>query len=172
MSAFLGLCVLILLAGHFMLVAQGFREHILWGLICLFVPFGSVIFGALHWAESKKALAVYGSGIALTILAGVAVGFKGSPKATNVATTTAKTESAAMIPASASPPSQITYTPPPPPPPVRVEPERSVPMIEQVYVDNATNLYYSEKCKRRPESTYRVAKSMAIQQGFTAAACP
>lgn len=42
--------------------------------------------------------------------------------------------------------------------------------VEQVYAHNATRLYYPEGCKHRPEKAYKIARSLAIKQGFTLAA--
>ena len=76
-----------------------------------------------------------------------------------------------------------SYTPPPAPAttPVAVvtetqapEPEdewQRKPKYEQVYVDRDTNLFYGEKCKKRPENVYRVPKTIAVAQGLTAAKC-
>ena len=70
-----------------------------------------------------------------------------------------------------------SYAPPPAPAPVvtdtqAVEDEWTrKPKLEQVYVDRDTNLFYGEKCKKRPENVYRLPKSVALMQGMTEAAC-
>lgn len=101
----------------------------------------------------------------------------------------AVTESAAVsAPAPAS-------TPAPTPEPVRVEPEPApapvtkaavVPpppaadtsgrpavqmaKVRFVYADNATSTYYPEDCAGRPKNAFRIARSLAVSQGFTLAA--
>ena len=75
-----------------------------------------------------------------------------------------------------------TYTPaynPPPPAASQVKTDTQAiedewsrkPVYEQVYVDRATDTFYSEKCKKRPENVYRIPRSVALMQGFTEAAC-
>lgn len=88
--------------------------------------------------------------------------------------TTTTTTAPAPIQASA-----ITVPAPAPPPPVvrnepaKVEPPAPVaeaqPKFVQVYVDREMRYYYPEDCAGRPENTYRVARSIARQQGFTRA---
>jgi hypothetical protein len=41
--------------------------------------------------------------------------------------------------------------------------------VEQVYAHNATRLYYTEGCRQRPQKAYKIARSLAIKQGFTLA---
>ena len=73
-----------------------------------------------------------------------------------------------------------TYNPPPAPAPAPAvtdtqpaddEWTRGKPTLEQVYVDRATNQFYGEKCRKRPENAYRLPKSVALMQGMTEAAC-
>jgi hypothetical protein len=40
-------------AGIWFLVVA-FRQSVLWGLGCLFIPFVSLIFLIVHWAEAKR----------------------------------------------------------------------------------------------------------------------
>ena len=56
--------------------------------------------------------------------------------------------------------------PQPQPQPVAVPQEEEAPKIAQVYVDPATKLYYPEGCKGRPDSATRLAKSIALMQGY------
>lgn len=53
---------------------------------------------------------------------------------------------------------------------VEPEPEPMI-KIERVWADNASQLYYSAKCKERGEKAYPIAKSLAIRQGFKPAPC-
>jgi hypothetical protein len=41
--------------------------------------------------------------------------------------------------------------------------------VTQVYAHNASRLYYPEDCHARPEKAYKVARTLAIKQGFTLA---
>ena len=51
------------------------------------------------------------------------------------------------------------------------EPEIEATAVEQVYVDNATKLYYTDDCAARPNTAYHMPKRMAVQQKFRAAGC-
>jgi hypothetical protein len=42
--------------------------------------------------------------------------------------------------------------------------------VQQVYAHNASRLYYPENCPGRPEKAYKVARTLAIKQGFKLAA--
>jgi len=42
--------------------------------------------------------------------------------------------------------------------------------VKQVYAHNASRLYYPEDCPGRPEKAYKIARTLAIKQGFTLAA--
>ena len=42
--------------------------------------------------------------------------------------------------------------------------------VTQVYAHNASRLYYPEDCPGRPEKAYKVARTLAIKQGFKLAA--
>lgn len=76
-------------------------------------------------------------------------------------------------------PSTITYTPPPEPvsrrAPVTTATEaplvETTRVIEQVYVDNTTKLYYAENCTNRPANAYRMSRRLAISQGFKEGKC-
>jgi hypothetical protein len=48
---------------------------------------------------------------------------------------------------------------------------RPKPVYEQVYVDRATMMFYAEKCRRKPENTYRIPRTVALRQGLTEAKC-
>ncbi|HWW61807.1 MAG TPA: hypothetical protein VN181_10605 [Thermoanaerobaculia bacterium] len=172
MAALVFIALIPMIIGHFWLIALAFRESVLWGILCLFVPLATVAFAATNWQVAKKACLVYLSGVGLVVVAGIVAGIV-VPLGKKPAAQVAQTESVAPAPAPVTYDALPAYTPPPPPKPAPVtatEPE--VRMIEQVYVVNATNLYYSAKCRKLPENAYRVAKSVAVRQGFTAAACP
>jgi len=99
--------------------------------------------------------------------------------------------SAAAAPASYEPPRNTsyapttTYTPSYAPPPVassapvaavtETQPAEDEwtrkPKLEQVYVDRDTYLFYSEKCKKRPQNVYRIPRTIALAQGLTEAKC-
>lgn len=58
---------------------------------------------------------------------------------------------------------------PQPKPKPAVQAEEPVMQVAQVYVDPATKLYYPERCASRPESATRLAKSVAVMQGYAPA---
>lgn len=43
--------------------------------------------------------------------------------------------------------------------------------IEKVWVDRAARVYYTDTCKTRPGHAVRIAKSVAVMQGFSLAPC-
>lgn len=49
---FLGLVISVVAGIWFLVVA--FRQSVLWGLGCLFVPFVPLVFLIVHWAEAKR----------------------------------------------------------------------------------------------------------------------
>ena len=161
---------IVLFVGQVMLIALAFREHILWGVAALFVPFASLVFAIMHWDRSRTAVSVYGAGLLLVIIGAMGGGVV-PPKKPEVAAKTVeevKTDSAAALAAMPV----VSQAPPPAAPQPRFEPEPAMKKIEQVYADNATHTFYSEKCGKRPPNAYRVAKSIAIRQGFIEASCP
>ena len=72
-------------------------------------------------------------------------------------------------------PASVAAPPPAPAPRTPSAPSTERPMVEmapvaQVYVVNTTKKYYPPDCASRPDSAYRMARSLAISQGFTLAA--
>ena len=63
--------VLVALVGGIGMLLVAFRESILWGLGCFFIPLVSLIFLISHWDDAKKPFFIQLSGIALIILGGV-----------------------------------------------------------------------------------------------------
>ena len=61
--------VLFVVGGFWFLVAA-FRESVLWGLACLFVPIVSLFFLIVHWSEARRPFFLQLLAFAL-ILAGV-----------------------------------------------------------------------------------------------------
>lgn len=167
---------ILFVVGWIMIVAVAFREHILWGVAALFLPFGASVFSILHWRDARRGFLVMAGGLGAFMLIGVIgplIGFKPSflkhePVAKEQpAAPAAPAEKPAYLAALAElPPSY----PPPPAPAVEAPPEQ--PMIKQVYADNATQTYYSADCKHRPPNAYRVARSVVVRQGFKEAPCP
>lgn len=68
----LGVGYLISLVGSIMVLVAAFRESVLWGLGCIFVPFVSLIFIIKFWDESKRGFFVSLAGLAVVV-----VGFGG-----------------------------------------------------------------------------------------------
>lgn len=169
---------ILFVVGWIMTVAVAFREHTLWGVAALFVPFGAFLFSILHWRDAQRGFLVMAGGFGMFMLVGVIgplVGYEPSfvkhepvAKEQPVAPAPAPAAETPAYLASAEPPP--SYTPPAPAPAVEAPPER--PMIQQVYADNATQTYYSADCKQRPPNAYRVARSAVVRQGFKEAPCP
>jgi hypothetical protein len=70
----------IVLAGFVMMLFGGvrvlisaFRQSILWGLGCLFVPFCKLIYLIVHWEDAKSGFFLYLKGVSVVIL-GVVLG--------------------------------------------------------------------------------------------------
>jgi hypothetical protein len=59
------------LIGWIWFLVAAFRESILWGLACLFLPIVSLIFLILHWNEAKRPFFVQLLAMALLIAAAV-----------------------------------------------------------------------------------------------------
>jgi hypothetical protein len=54
--------------GGFMFLVAAFREGVLWGLACLFLPIVQIFFLIVHWQEAKKAFAIQMIGLAIIVL--------------------------------------------------------------------------------------------------------
>jgi hypothetical protein len=63
---------LMCLYGGIVVLINAFKTSVLWGLGSLFVPFVSLIFVAMHWADNMKPFLIYLGGIVL-VFAGVAM---------------------------------------------------------------------------------------------------
>ena len=46
--------LLMLIVGGFWFLIAAFRESVLWGLACLFVPIVQLFFLIVHWPEAKR----------------------------------------------------------------------------------------------------------------------
>jgi hypothetical protein len=57
-----------LLVGGLLMLVAAFRQSVLWGLACLFVPVVSLFFLIVHWHAAKNAFAVQLIGGALVVL--------------------------------------------------------------------------------------------------------
>jgi len=71
MSAFFTLIILLgllfIIVGSVMRLVVAFREHVLWGVACLFVPFAALVFTCLHWRETRAAVAITFLGVLMTV---------------------------------------------------------------------------------------------------------
>jgi hypothetical protein len=63
----------VVLVGAVMLLVAAFKEHILWGLGCLFIPIVPIIFIIINWDKSKNAFFTWIAGVLLVFL-GVLLG--------------------------------------------------------------------------------------------------
>lgn len=168
--------IVYLIAGV-VLLAKAFKVSASWGIGTLLIPLVGVIFIFKHWDDTKNTFFGIVAGMVL-IFAGAAVMPEKATDPNSVAATTSTEVSAASAMAAAPQP----YTPPPsayaPPPVTQSVPavptatvEEQPKRLAQVYADRETRLYYAEDCKNRPPNAYRVARSVAVMQGFTAAKC-
>jgi hypothetical protein len=189
---FLGIAVNTL-AGLVILV-KAFKVSVGWGLAVMFIPFVGLFFIIKNWEDTKTPfLASIGGGV-MMVLGAIVTGVTApDPSPTVAAQRESEEPRASYASAAASPTAYETpsstptttytpsYAPPPAPAPVATltetqptEPEdewQRKPKYEQVYVDRDTNLFYGEKCKKRPENVYRIPKTIAVAQGLTAAKC-
>jgi hypothetical protein len=62
--------VIFVIGGLFFLVAA-FRESILWGLACLFIPIASIFFLIMHWPVAKKPFFIQLAGCAVTLVGAI-----------------------------------------------------------------------------------------------------
>lgn len=160
--------LVISLIGWVMVIWLAFRESVLWGLACLFIPFAYFIFAITHWADAKKGF--------LTGVAGTALFFFGlavTPAPTKQVPQPAQ-EQASMIPAATTTHAtfeQVTAHAPEPAPAPVVQEEPVQPVFAQVWADNRTKLFYPRDCATRPEHAYLLSKSVATSQGYKAAPC-
>ncbi|HEX9501693.1 MAG TPA: hypothetical protein VGA10_08575 [Thermoanaerobaculia bacterium] len=160
--------LVISLVGSVMVISRAFRESVLWGLGCIFVPFVYIIFVITHWEDSRKGF--------MTALAGTALFFLGAlvtPSPQKHLPQPVQ-EQASMVPATTTHATFDSINAPPPqplPPPVTQSEEPVQPVFAQVWVDNRTRLYYAKECTQHPENAYLLARSVAISQGFKVANC-
>lgn len=180
-----------------MIIVKAFRVSTGWGLAVMFLPFASLVFIINHWSDTKNAFLGGLAGMVLVVM-GVIVA-PGPDRAEDETETRTASQRKAPEPAREEPEPQANYAsaaapvspayepprtytpaynPPQPVAPPAVTDTQTVedewtrkPVYEQVYVDRATNTFYLEKCKKRPENTYRIPKSVALMQGITEATC-
>ena len=70
----MGIGGIITLVGAIWFLVVAFQESIVWGLLCLFIGFVSIIFLILHWREAKKPFLVELAGIGIFIVGNVLAG--------------------------------------------------------------------------------------------------
>ncbi len=179
------------------IIVKAFRVSVGWGLAVVFLPFAGLIFVINNWSETKTAFLGGIGGMVLVVL-GVIIAPSADSIDDEPATETrtasrsrapepVRDEPAVNYASAAAPPAPAyepprTYTPAYNPPQQTVPPVATdtqavedewsrKPVYEQVYVDRATNTFYAAKCKKRPENTYRIPRSVALMQGITEAKC-
>ena len=59
MLGLMALLSIVTLVGFIWTVVIAFKEHILWGFGCLFVPLVIIVFGIMHWDKAKKPFLTY-----------------------------------------------------------------------------------------------------------------
>lgn len=187
-------CV-VLLVGWVMLLVLAFKEKVWWGLLVLVGPFVvDMVVGANAWASLIGSLIVIlpfalprfsqakiGVGFALLAIGGLMT-IPGANALYRFGETQEKAGlEAQQKPAPKPEPAAVTpYVPPPieaaavPAPQKRIPkeastapPEMVAPEIVQVFVVNAGKKYYPLDCPAAlPEGAYKMAKSMAVRQGY------
>lgn len=65
--------------GSIIFLIAAFRQSVLWGLGCLLIPFVSLVFLVLHWAEAKKGFFIQLTGLAVIVIAVLAGGHVMTP---------------------------------------------------------------------------------------------
>jgi len=66
---------LISLAGGIMFLIVTFQESVIWGLVCLFVPFAAFVFLFMHWDKAGKPFLIQLAGGAFLVV-GIMMGGK------------------------------------------------------------------------------------------------
>jgi hypothetical protein len=64
--------MVLMLWGWIKILIEAFREGVLWGLACIFVPFAILVFAILNWSEVKQDFFKYVGGFAMIMFTGVA----------------------------------------------------------------------------------------------------
>ncbi|MBI2919832.1 MAG: hypothetical protein HYY18_01970 [Planctomycetes bacterium] len=62
--------LVIMLVGGIWLLIEAFKESVLWGLGCLFIPIVSLIFVILHWDKAGKPFLIQVVGAVLFAIGG------------------------------------------------------------------------------------------------------
>lgn len=183
------------------LIVKAFRESIGWGLATIFIPFAGLVFVIRNWEDTKKPF-LGGVCGGLIMLGGMwsfvmspqvqemvrqaeqrETARDSSPTANRPDFSEAPGSYAASMtapphdPAPAYVPYRSSSSTPAAatPPPATQAPSdewTKKPVHEQVSVDRTTGLFYSDKCRTKPENTYRLARTVALMQGLTEAKCP
>lgn len=159
------------MVGGIMITVAAFRVSTKWGLIYLFVPFAAVYFWFHYWEETKPGMKVAACGWAVMLLV-LALAFataeKKPPQAMAEAKLPAPVKREAKLLSSITFDEGTSYAAPVPEP---LEEEKAAPIIEQVYADNGSRMYWTSDCQSRPENAFRISKTLALTQRYTAATC-
>ena len=187
---------IVVLVGWVMLIIAAFRTAVWWGLAVLVGPLivGFAIrdmwlnlfvtlaimfaFALPRLEEAKVGLIVYVVGCALAV-PGVMAMTKQAEKAVQQQAA-AEAEKSRKVQRVYTPPTQPVQaaaipTPQPSAPAPAVRQEEAYPGIkmsraEQVFATNSPKVYYPLDCKARPDNAYKMAKSLAVKQGYKLAA--
>jgi hypothetical protein len=65
------LCVIggiVMLVGGIMMLIEAFKEHVLWGLGWIFVPFVAIVFLIMHWDKAKKGFFIWLPGMVIYLI--------------------------------------------------------------------------------------------------------
>ncbi len=69
--------VIVAFVGGIMFLIVAFKQNILWGLGCIFVPFVSLIFLIMYWNDAKKPFLIQLTALPFYILGIVLLGMAG-----------------------------------------------------------------------------------------------
>ncbi|MFT3866866.1 MAG: hypothetical protein QM715_00075 [Nibricoccus sp.] len=63
--------LVLFVVGGFVFLVAAFRESVLWGLACLFVPVVQLFFLVIHWHEAKKGFMLQLIGLGIMVLVAI-----------------------------------------------------------------------------------------------------
>ncbi|HEX7705324.1 MAG TPA: hypothetical protein VF701_02600 [Thermoanaerobaculia bacterium] len=164
------------LVGGILVLNAAFKTSLLWGLASLFIPFGAFVYVAKHWDQTRRGFTCWIAGFALVVLALIiapaaavtdqSIGEEPRPALVEDFAPVASMDVEFAERAQARPAAPRREEPVA----MSVIPEAAK-KVQQVYVEQSSGRYWTESCKSRPASAGRVAKSVAIMQGYTEAPC-
>jgi hypothetical protein len=71
---FLGIGLIISLVGSIWFLVEAFKESVLWGLGCLFIPFVALFFLVMHWDRAGKPFLIQLAAIIPVVIGAMLIG--------------------------------------------------------------------------------------------------